>query len=88
MDEMEDWEVNDIIENLPYLDRNDWERSRLQVYSNVQMNTKKKLKPNDILEFPWDNKEENTSISNEDIDRLKRKSEMIRQQIITETNGK
>ena len=30
MDYMQDYEVNDIIENLPYLERNNWERSRFK----------------------------------------------------------
>ena len=77
MDEMADWEVNDIIECIPFLEKIDWERTRLEMYTNVQINSKKKLEPQDILCFPWD-KAKDTSISNEDVDRLKNKAETLR----------
>ena len=87
MDEMEEYELYDIIENLKYLDKNEWERTRLSIYSNVQMNTKKKLQPKDILTFPWESepKEVNKEISKEDIERLKEKSKLISEKI---NNGK
>lgn len=86
MDEMEEYELYEIINNLRYLERNDWERTRLSMYSNVQMNTKKKLTPKDILSFPWENESEEDSkeISKEDIERLKEKSKLISEKI----NGK
>lgn len=86
MDEMEEYELYEIINNLRYLERNDWERTRLNMYSNVQMNTKKKLTPKDILSFPWENESEEDSkeISKEDIERLKEKSKLISEKI----NGK
>lgn len=81
LDEMQEYEVNTIIENLPYLDRTSWEQHRFQVYSNVQMNSKKKLSPTDIMKFAWD-KEENTSITSQEIERLKNKSKEISNTII------
>lgn len=87
MDEMEEYELADIMNNLSYLDKNDWERTRLSIYSNVQMNTKKKLTPKDILTFPWENepKEVNNEISKEDIERLRSKSKIIEKKL---HNGK
>ena len=78
---MQSYEVNTIIENLPYLDRNSWEQHRFQVYSNIQMNSKKKLSPTDIMNFAWDNKEE-TSITSTEIERLRNKSKEISNTII------
>ena len=75
MDEMQDYEVNDILDALPYLDRNSWEQSRLQSLVTAQVNSKKQLKATDIIKLPWD--EDNvtetspTEISTEDIERLK-----------------
>lgn len=77
MDELQAYEVNDIIECLPYTERNEWERCRYSIYSNLQMNCKKKINPTDIMQFEWDKKETTTSISNEDIQRLKQKSKQI-----------
>ena len=81
---MQEYEVNTIIENLAYLDRTSWEQSRFQVYANVQMNSKKKLTPQDILKFAWEKGEnlEETSITTKDIERLKNKSKEISKNII------
>ena len=83
MDVMEEYELQDTIQNLKYIDKDAWERLRIQIYSNVQMNTKKKLKPEDILKFPWEqeDKPKDTSISNEDISRLREKAQQISQNI-------
>lgn len=79
MDRCSVWELNDIIENLPYLDRNLWETSRLQTYVLAQVNSKRHLTQQEILRFKWEeeNKEDyvqpekNVDISNDDIKRLK-----------------
>lgn len=78
---MQEYEVNTIIENLPYLDRTSWEQHRFQIYSSVQMNSKKKISPTDIMQFAWD-KGEDTSITSADIERLKNKSKEISNIII------
>lgn len=87
MDNLQEYEVSELLDGIPYLDKNDWERSRYSIYTNIQMNSKKKLKPTDVLKFCWD-KENNadTSISNTDIERLKRESELIHKNILN--NGK
>lgn len=86
---MEEWEVNDMLDNLRYLERNEWERSRYAIYSNIQINSKKKLKPTDIMKFEWDDEKEESgekqTISKEDINRLKEKSKLISKVM---TNGK
>ena len=80
---MQSYEVNTIIENLPYLDRNSWEQHRFQVYSNIQMNTKKKLTPQEIMKFAWEkDNNSDTSITSKEIERLKNKSKEISNTII------
>ena len=55
--------------------KDSWEQARLISYIIAQTNSKKKLKLTDIISFNWDNEEApNTSISNEDIDRLSNKA--------------
>lgn len=51
-----------------------WEQTRMICYMIAQVNSKKKLKPTDILSFTWDEKKEDTSITSADIDRLKNKA--------------
>lgn len=75
-DECTTWELNDILENIPYLNRSSWEQSRLQTYVIAQVNSKKKLTQQDILKFKWEDmsgmlaEEHDTSISKYDIQRL------------------
>lgn len=79
MDKCSIWELNNIIEYLPYLDRNLWDSQRLNSYITAQVNTKKKLTQQDICKFPWDErdiedfvkKEQDIEISTDDINRLK-----------------
>ena len=77
LDSMQEYEVQTIIENLQYLDRNSWEQYRFLIYSNIQMNSKKRINPTDIMKFSWDRIEENNSITSQDIERLKKKSQHI-----------
>lgn len=84
MDEMTFWEINDLIENLPYMDRSAWEQARLNAYVVAQVNSKKKLTQQDILKFKWEDmsemfKEENdnTPMTSEEIQRLKDLSQKL-----------
>ena len=55
MDKLEQWELNTIVENIQYLDKNQREIDRYKLYVSIQSNSKKKLKPEEILHLPWDN---------------------------------
>ena len=92
MDRMQIYELTDIFENLPFMDVNSWEQTRLQVYTTSQIMSTKKLKLTDILKFPWEKEKEDEErgkekeeyklpqeISNEDIKRLKEKANMRKQ---------
>lgn len=76
------WEINSIIEGLPYMDRALWESARLQAYVSLQPHLKDKIKQQDICKFKWERDEEEqdehiTTISNFDIERLKKLSERL-----------
>lgn len=75
MDECTEWELNDLVQGIKWMDRNTWEQARLQAYLTAQVNSKNKLSPTDILKLPWDEGGEDidhdTEISKEDIERLK-----------------
>ena len=76
MDEMQTWEINDMIENIPYTDRALWETARVNAYVVAQVNSKKKLTQQDILKFKWEDmsnlmhEEHIIEMSNADIKRL------------------
>lgn len=69
------WEVEDCLDCIPYTDRNLKELQRVCAYVNAQTQTTKKISPQDIMKFKWDDEkyeeESDTEISNEDINRLK-----------------
>lgn len=73
---MQWYEVEACLEGLDHKNRNGWEQTRTISYLIAQSNSTKKLKPTDILKFHWDSevKEENTTIANTDIERLKQKA--------------
>ena len=74
MYKMENWEVNDILENIEFLDRNSWEQTKINTYTLAQVNSRKPIDKDAFMSFPWDKKEEekhNIEISTNDIERLK-----------------
>ena len=69
------YEITPYLKNLHLADKENWEQARFNAYVTAQINSTKKLQPTDIMAFPWDSKvTSNTSISNEDIERLKQKA--------------
>lgn len=84
---MQEYEVQDIISNLEYYERPEWERTRFQSYCNIQKSSTKKLKPTDLITFPWEKEESSTDqingnsepLTKEDIQRLKEQAKIISQ---------
>lgn len=75
LDKMQMYELEPLISNLHKKDRNSWEQARMVAYVIAQCNSTKKLKPTDIMQFSWDDDTTGeTSISNEDIKRLREKA--------------
>ena len=69
------YELEPLISNLHKKDRNSWEQARMVAYVIAQCNSTKKLKPTDIMQFSWDDDTTGeTSISNENIKRLREKA--------------
>lgn len=87
MDTLQEYEVQSIIENLEYYERGDWERTRFLAYCNIQKSSSKKLKPTDLIKFPWEKEDDNTEqingnsepLTQEDIARLKEQAKIISQ---------
>lgn len=80
LDKMQPYEVSTILDYIDIADKTTWEQTRMQMYITAQVNSTKKLKPTDIIPFTWDKEKKlnnDTSISNADIDRLTKLSKMI-----------
>lgn len=78
LDKMEPYEINAALEGVEYKYRETWEQTRLICYVIAQSNSTKKIKPTDILKFPWDNQTAEhvcTAVSGEDMERIKKKAE-------------
>lgn len=86
MDQMELFEVKAVMEYEYYAHKDGWEQARLVAYLIAQTNSTKQLKVTDILKFAWDS-DTDTSISNEDVDRLKEKALLFEKQFNLEKNG-
>ena len=75
LDKMQWYEVDSCLNGLEGKNKNGWEQTRFLSYITAQVNSSKKLKPTDIMQFTWDSDTTGeTSISNEDIKRLKEKA--------------
>lgn len=83
MEKMEEWEIHHFVDNLVFVDKNEWEKTRMLMYIMAQINSTKKLKISDIMKFPWDDCNENVdhSISDEDIKRLSEKAKKIEEEL-------
>lgn len=54
LDEMKPYELSLICESLHLRTKDSWEQARLISYMVAQVNSKKRLKPTDIIKFAWE----------------------------------
>lgn len=68
-----------MLDNIEYGAKVSWEQTRFQSYIQLKSFSSKDIKLTDLIKFSWDAKTENknTSISNDDIERLKNKAQTI-----------
>ena len=78
---MQLYEIPTLVKGISLKNRESWEQTRYISYITAQVNSTKKLKPTDILQFSWDVNTKETSISNEDIERLRNKSKQLENKI-------
>lgn len=75
LDQMTEYELYIMYDNLEYSDFNTKEMSRILGYIIAQTQSRKKLKPDEIIQFPWDENYKEKSIhkvdTEEDIQRAK-----------------
>lgn len=72
---MEWYEIHAALKYQYYAYKEEWEQSRLIAYVMAQVNSKKRLKLDDIVKFPWDENDKVNTISKEDIERLNKMSQ-------------
>lgn len=78
LEELTEWEALLIMQSLGHSDRPMWEASRMQAYVQASVWSQKKLRPEDIMRFPWDGDDgEKSEITDADVAHLERVSAMI-----------
>lgn len=74
-DKMKPYELSIICESLHLRHKESWEQSRMIAYIVAQSNSKKHLKPTDIVSFPWEKesekKQSNGTYTKDDVEKLK-----------------
>lgn len=85
MDGMQDYEVGTIIENIAYTDVNDWEQTRLNIFTTSKAVGSKIKNVKETFKLPWDEAEETeekpkTTISNEEISELQELANKIKKE--------
>lgn len=70
------YELDYLLSSINYSYREEYEIMRFQSYITAQTQSTKKINPTDIIKFSWDKQNEDkvTTISNEDINRLREKA--------------
>ena len=71
---MEWYEVDSCLMGLSNKNKTGWEQTRFLGFITAQTQSTKQLKPTDILSFDWDNVSKETTVTNEDRERLKEKA--------------
>lgn len=88
MDDMKFYELSPILKNMNVSVKNDWEIARQISYIIAQTQSTKKIKPSDIMQFPWDEgykkspRMQNVKITKEMRDRMIREMEANKELLI------
>lgn len=93
MDTLQEYEIEPIVHSLQFYGQNEWERTRFLAYCNIQKSSSKKIKPKDLITFPWEKEDDNTDqingnsepLTQSEIKRLKEQARIISQTL--ETDG-
>lgn len=76
------YEVRAVLDYGYLKDQEQWEQTRLTAYIAAQTHSTKKLKPSDIIKFPWESKNGKDKATPEvmtdsELDRLKSKAQWV-----------
>lgn len=77
LDTMEWYEINAAMKYQYYSIKDGWEQARLIAYMVAQVNSKRTLKMDEILPLPWEKEEPKTSITKEEIEKLKSEAQQF-----------
>lgn len=75
LDKMQWYEIKGLMRYEYFKKKDDWEQARLIAFVIAQVNSKKKLKMDEIVPFYWESENEKSSTSKEEFERLKIKAQ-------------
>lgn len=59
-------------------EQEEWERMRWLMYTIAQVNSKKRLSPEGLFPFPWDNDKEPVEVNEEEIEEVRKRMKGIK----------
>lgn len=86
LDRMQFYEVEGIMENLNVCVKNDWEMTREVMWSSISPYSKKRIKPSDLMTFPWERKGQQklpqVEVTQELVEKMKAIGEQNKQRLV------
>ena len=81
LDEMEMYEAKNLLNYQHYAVQDEWEQTRFQSYITAQVNSTKRMKVTDLIEFPWEKEqsEDVKPLTKEEREEMKRRAETIKE---------
>lgn len=82
------YEVRALMEYAYFAKKDSWEQSRMIGYITAQVQSKRKIKPQDLMEFPWEKEQdaENQGITTEQVDALRSGAKFFEEQMNSTQN--
>lgn len=69
-----DWfEVKCLLPDIDKLERTGWKQTQLLMWSIVQTQSNKRIKPEDVLHLPWEKSDDRPKVTQEEIDEFKKR---------------
>ncbi len=78
LDQMKPYELQIICDSLHLRIKDSWEQARMISYVTAQVNSKKRLRPNDLITFAWEStdqqqaQQQEPTLTMEDVKRIKK----------------
>lgn len=75
---MTSYEALEIVNLLPYSNRDSWEQTRYLMWLTAQVNSSKKIQPQEIMKFEWEGKKNKPKeLSNKEVENIKEKMKLF-----------
>lgn len=73
MDKITWYEVKILLGDIDKAERTSWKQTQLTMWSVIQAQSNKKIKPEDVLHLPWEEKDDRPKVTQEEIEAFKKR---------------